>query len=189
MAKKTWRMIHKVRDAGHISLTRLTVCAVILEAYENHFGASPEALTQSSREAVASRLWSISNEKLGKLGSASVSSPEGTKPSSVSTKGQKIPASCFKSKSRLGLTRIVRFSNGYGPRSKPDRRNNLKVCTTCFVHGVAPLRLHQDHTELQNDIISTLSTHRDLYLASTALDTQKCTREAISLHALDHVTK
>ncbi|TFK44132.1 digestive organ expansion factor, partial [Crucibulum laeve] len=43
--------------------------------------------------------------------------------------------------------------------------------------------------ELQNDLLSTLSSRRDLYLSTTPLDTRKCTREAVALHALNHVTK
>ncbi|KZP19811.1 digestive organ expansion factor [Athelia psychrophila] len=47
----------------------------------------------------------------------------------------------------------------------------------------------KDVTQLQNDVLSSLSNHRDLYYPSTSLDTQKSTREAIALHVLDHVTK
>ena len=39
------------------------------------------------------------------------------------------------------------------------------------------------------DLLSTLSTHQDLYHTHTTLDTQTCIQEAIMLHALDHVTK
>jgi U3 small nucleolar RNA-associated protein 25 len=46
-----------------------------------------------------------------------------------------------------------------------------------------------DYTLLQNDTISILSTYRDLYLTSTSIHTQKTTREAISLHLLNHVTQ
>ncbi|EDR11670.1 uncharacterized protein LACBIDRAFT_246783, partial [Laccaria bicolor S238N-H82] len=44
-------------------------------------------------------------------------------------------------------------------------------------------------TELQNDLLTTLSSRRDLYLTSTPLESRRCTREAIALHALNHVTK
>ncbi|KAJ3773022.1 digestive organ expansion factor [Lentinula raphanica] len=43
--------------------------------------------------------------------------------------------------------------------------------------------------DLQNDLLSTLSTHRDLYLSSSSWELKKPTREAISLHLLNHVTK
>ncbi|KAJ3969019.1 digestive organ expansion factor [Lentinula raphanica] len=42
---------------------------------------------------------------------------------------------------------------------------------------------------LQNDLLSTLSTHRDLYVSSSSWELKKPTREAISLHLLNHVTK
>ncbi|KAF7979083.1 hypothetical protein HWV62_43589 [Athelia sp. TMB] len=47
----------------------------------------------------------------------------------------------------------------------------------------------KDVTQVQNDILSTLANHSDLYYPSTSLGTQKYAREAIALHALDHVTK
>ncbi|KDR67537.1 hypothetical protein GALMADRAFT_258194 [Galerina marginata CBS 339.88] len=43
--------------------------------------------------------------------------------------------------------------------------------------------------ELQNELLSTLSTRKDLYVTSTPLETKRPTREAIALHALNHVTK
>ena len=43
--------------------------------------------------------------------------------------------------------------------------------------------------ELQNDLLSTLSTQRDLYVTRTSLDTHQSMREAITLHALNHITK
>ncbi|KAF8624645.1 hypothetical protein AX15_005796 [Amanita polypyramis BW_CC] len=44
-----------------------------------------------------------------------------------------------------------------------------------------------DQNEYQNDILSALSTRRDLYLSSLALDARKRTREVVALHALNHV--
>ena len=46
-----------------------------------------------------------------------------------------------------------------------------------------------EHTEYQNDLLSVLSTRRDLYLSSLALNLRKFTREAVALHALNHVFK
>ncbi|KIP06809.1 hypothetical protein PHLGIDRAFT_72178 [Phlebiopsis gigantea 11061_1 CR5-6] len=42
---------------------------------------------------------------------------------------------------------------------------------------------------LQNDILSSLSSNQDLYLTRTPLDSHQTIREAISLHALNHITK
>ncbi|KAG5723219.1 hypothetical protein E4T56_gene278 [Termitomyces sp. T112] len=47
----------------------------------------------------------------------------------------------------------------------------------------------REQTNLQNDLLSTLSTRRDLYLTSTPLDSRKSMREAIALHAVNHITK
>ncbi|KAG6817500.1 hypothetical protein H0H87_008126 [Tephrocybe sp. NHM501043] len=41
----------------------------------------------------------------------------------------------------------------------------------------------REQTDLQNELLSTLSSRRDLYLTSTPLDSRKGTREAIALHA------
>ncbi|KAM6494289.1 hypothetical protein JOM56_010650 [Amanita muscaria] len=46
-----------------------------------------------------------------------------------------------------------------------------------------------DRNEYQRDLLSLLSTRRDLYLTSSSLDLRKCIREAISLHALNHILK
>ncbi|KIM83267.1 hypothetical protein PILCRDRAFT_97191 [Piloderma croceum F 1598] len=127
----------------------------ILESYEQHFGPAPVALTQTSRDAVDRRGWTVSKERLGKLGSVVISAPEGAVQGSAVNSAQKIPI--------------------------------LDRLRTPFANRQA--KQPQDQTELQNDLLSVLSTHRDLYLTSTSLDTQKRVREAISLHALDHVTK
>lgn len=63
----------------------------ILESYERHFGMNPVVLTQSSREAVDRRAWALSKEKLGKLGSIAVVSPDGAAQSLPISNGQKLP--------------------------------------------------------------------------------------------------
>ncbi|PPQ97532.1 hypothetical protein CVT26_006521 [Gymnopilus dilepis] len=47
----------------------------------------------------------------------------------------------------------------------------------------------KNQAELQNDILSTLSTRKDLYVTSLPLESKRPTREAIALHALNHVSK
>ncbi|KAH9935741.1 digestive organ expansion factor [Fomitopsis serialis] len=42
---------------------------------------------------------------------------------------------------------------------------------------------------LQNDLLSMLSTQRDLYITRASLDTHQSMREATTLHALNHITK
>ncbi|KAJ3510271.1 hypothetical protein NLJ89_g4777 [Agrocybe chaxingu] len=51
------------------------------------------------------------------------------------------------------------------------------------------LKLSKNHGELQNDLLASLSTRKDLYLTSTPLETRRPAREAIALHALDHVSR
>ncbi|TFY76357.1 hypothetical protein EWM64_g7652 [Hericium alpestre] len=50
-------------------------------------------------------------------------------------------------------------------------------------------KLRQEQRELQDDVLSTLSTYRDIYDPRTSLDIAPHTREAIALHALNHVSK
>ncbi|KAJ3783528.1 digestive organ expansion factor [Lentinula aff. detonsa] len=47
----------------------------------------------------------------------------------------------------------------------------------------------KDQSDLQNDLLSVLSTHRDLYLSSSSWENKKSTRQAISLHLFNHITK
>jgi len=42
---------------------------------------------------------------------------------------------------------------------------------------------------MQNDLLSILSTHLDLYHPALSLDDHERIREVIALHALDHITK
>jgi U3 small nucleolar RNA-associated protein 25 len=48
---------------------------------------------------------------------------------------------------------------------------------------------HANQVDFQNDLLSALATNKDLYLTSTLLEQKRCTREAIALHAFNHVTK
>ncbi|KAI0335146.1 digestive organ expansion factor [Cubamyces sp. BRFM 1775] len=50
-------------------------------------------------------------------------------------------------------------------------------------------KLSREIVELQNDLLNTLSSYRDLYITRTNLDTQPQVREAVALHALNHITK
>ncbi|TFK67370.1 digestive organ expansion factor [Pluteus cervinus] len=47
----------------------------------------------------------------------------------------------------------------------------------------------QELTQLQNDLLSTLSSRRDLYLTATNWVTNKAIRETLSLHAINHITR
>ncbi|KAK0225581.1 digestive organ expansion factor [Armillaria fumosa] len=50
-------------------------------------------------------------------------------------------------------------------------------------------KLTQDEVQTQNDLLETISSYKDVYLAPSTWETKKCFREAITLHALNHVTK
>ncbi|KAF8893541.1 hypothetical protein BD779DRAFT_1661040 [Infundibulicybe gibba] len=46
-----------------------------------------------------------------------------------------------------------------------------------------------DHVELQNTLLSTLSSRRDLYMPSVNQGSRASIQEAVTLHALNHITK
>ncbi|OCH93789.1 digestive organ expansion factor [Obba rivulosa] len=50
-------------------------------------------------------------------------------------------------------------------------------------------KLPRELAEMQNDLLAMLSSQRDVYITRTTLDTHASMREAITLHALNHVTK
>ncbi|KAH6918000.1 digestive organ expansion factor [Coprinopsis sp. MPI-PUGE-AT-0042] len=50
-------------------------------------------------------------------------------------------------------------------------------------------KLNRNQVELQNDLMSALSSRKDLYLSSSPLESRQSTREAIALHALNHISK
>ncbi|KAI0373952.1 digestive organ expansion factor [Pilatotrama ljubarskyi] len=50
-------------------------------------------------------------------------------------------------------------------------------------------KLPREIVELQNDLLNVLSSYRDLYITRTTLETQPSVREAVALHALNHITK
>lgn len=43
--------------------------------------------------------------------------------------------------------------------------------------------------EVQSDLLAMLSSQRDVYITRTTLDAHASMREAIALHALNHITK
>jgi U3 small nucleolar RNA-associated protein 25 len=71
---------------GKSELIRFLSLAIFLDfphkdavsAYEDHFGSSPKALSDASREAVTLSRWSTSRRTRGKLGQVLESLPEGS---------------------------------------------------------------------------------------------------------------
>ncbi|RDX42707.1 digestive organ expansion factor [Lentinus brumalis] len=123
------------------------------DSYETHFGLSPDALTERSREAIDQRAWSTRRDKLGKLGSVVVSVPEGVENSGASSSKHKIS----------------------------DKMKEPLVARQA--------KLPREVVELQNDFLDTLLSYRDVYVTRTTPDTQPSMREALTLHALNHITK
>ncbi|THH17887.1 hypothetical protein EW146_g3024 [Bondarzewia mesenterica] len=74
--------------------------------------------------------------------------------------------------------------------SKPEQSSKLPILERLKKPFKEQQAKHTaNDTELQNDILSVLSTYSDFYYTQTSLDTITRVREAISLHALNHVTK
>ncbi|PFH53710.1 hypothetical protein AMATHDRAFT_54145 [Amanita thiersii Skay4041] len=67
--------------------------------------------------------------------------------------------------------------------SKNDILDKLKAPLTSLQSKQSP-----EQTEFQDDLLSILSTRRDLYLTSLRLNYRESMRQAVSLHVLNHVT-
>ncbi|KAK7053261.1 rRNA-binding ribosome biosynthesis protein utp25 [Paramarasmius palmivorus] len=50
-------------------------------------------------------------------------------------------------------------------------------------------KLPKDQVQLQNDLLSALTSYQDFYSTYSPWETKKCVREAVSLHLLNHITK
>ncbi|RDB16721.1 U3 small nucleolar RNA-associated protein 25 [Hypsizygus marmoreus] len=88
---------------------------------------------------------------------------------------------------KLGTTILSMPANLQPPFSGTPRIDILERLKTPFQSKQS--KQSREHVELQNDLLSTLSSRRDLYLTSTPLDSRKSLREAIALHTVNHVTK
>lgn len=81
-----------------------------------------------------------------------------------------------------------RYRNVYSTPLRPDRPSNQEVLLPQFYLLPSPY-FGIEHTRIQDDFLSILSAHLDVYHASVSLDHHQCLREAITLHTLDHITK
>ncbi|THU96784.1 digestive organ expansion factor [Dendrothele bispora CBS 962.96] len=94
--------------------------------------------------------------------------------------------SCKIFRGKLGTTyETVPEGTDPGPSKKPE--NILERIKKPFLERQK--RLPNDQAELQNDVLSVLAGHQDLYIVPSPWETKRCIREAISLHAVNHVTK
>ncbi|KAG5643388.1 hypothetical protein DXG03_001002 [Asterophora parasitica] len=121
------------------------------DGYELHFGLKPVHLSDAARASVDANTWDSSTKRAGKLGTAILSIPGGSKDAEAP---------------RIDILERLRTPFKSRQSKKP-----------------------KEQIELQNDLLSALSSRRDLYLTSTPLESKKSTREAIALHAVNHVTK
>ncbi|KAF5377707.1 hypothetical protein D9757_009357 [Collybiopsis confluens] len=138
------------------------------DPYELHFGRSPVHLSEAARSSVDQKSWKSQKSSRGRLGPTYESVPEGSNAGPSQTKGDAILPRLKKPfLSRKGVPKGYIFS----PSS------------------YAPLMSSLDQLVLQNNLLSILSTHKDLYLSSNSWEDKKATRESIALHLLNHVTK
>ncbi|KAF6763471.1 digestive organ expansion factor [Ephemerocybe angulata] len=117
---------------------------VASDPYELHFG--PDSKNKNA--------WSTTQETLGRLGPATISSPN-------------IPS--------------TPINQTLAPIDVLDRVK-------------APFQAHQvkctgSQVETQNNLLSLLSSRKDVYLPSASVDSRKSTRQVIALHALNHISK
>ncbi|KAJ7217703.1 digestive organ expansion factor [Mycena pura] len=84
---------------------------------------------------------------------------------------------------------------GTAVESVPQRSQPGPSSDTAIIERLrTPFRSRQakqprEQTEVQNELLTALSSHQDVYMPSTSWDHKKSFREAISLHAVNHVAK
>ncbi|KAA1471791.1 digestive organ expansion factor [Dentipellis sp. KUC8613] len=125
------------------------------DPYEQHFGATSNAINSTSKETVDTKSWTTIVSTKRKLGSIAVSLPSGSsRPSSP-------------------------VNNGLTSLSERLKEPFQEL----------QAKLKPDQRDFQNDLLSIMSTYEDLYHTHQSLDAARITREAVTLHALNHVTK
>lgn len=149
---------------------------------------NPQVLSEESRNSVQNNSWKTSREKVGKLGSAIVSIPDtsetSTSPPTASTSVS--PINCFHRLIHRWFYQILETLKGPFALRQSKQAQSLYITT---IHSLKPTDFYADQVDLQNDLLSALASNKDLYLTSTLLEQKRCSREAIALHALNHVTK
>ncbi|THH30402.1 hypothetical protein EUX98_g3765 [Antrodiella citrinella] len=96
------------------------------------------------------------------------------------------------SKSKLGrIGNVVEYTasdpSAAGAKTKAHKLTIIDKLKTTFEERQA--KIPKELAELQNDLLAMLSSHRDLYVTRTSPENQRYQREAIMLHAINHVTK
>ena len=149
---------------------------------------NPQVLSEESRASVQNYSWKTSREKVGKLGSAIVSIPDASEAStSAPTAPTSVnPITCFHRHIHWWIHQIMETLKAPFALRQSKQAQSMYVTT---IHSLKPTNFYADQADLQNDLLSALATNKDLYLTSTPLEQRRCTREAIALHAFNHVTK
>ncbi|KAH8979213.1 digestive organ expansion factor [Lactarius akahatsu] len=133
--------------------------------YEQHFGPAPSFLNQSAIESVNKCLWSTSASTFPKIGPVAISKVTG------------LPGP---EKIKAGSSHVLERLRA--PFEKQQARLPADDRTLSDFPEI-DLRL------LQDEILSILTSHCDLYHTCTPRDATLVIRESISLHLLDHITK
>ncbi|KAH0827979.1 digestive organ expansion factor [Lanmaoa asiatica] len=74
------------------------------------------------------------------------------------------------------------------PPQKNRAKKTAQVISLRYSYYLYPY-FRAEHTLIQDDLLSVLSAHLDIYHPCVTLEYHRCIREVITLHALDHVTK
>lgn len=156
--------------------------------YDQHFGPNPEVLTERSRKGVDQNHWKPHRERIGKLNAiVSVLRDVSVLPQKKRAKKTAVRV-LFKIFSNACNIHHDRFWNVYSILSRLAKLNNQQVLSPRFSCYSSPY-IGVEYTWIQDDLLSVLSAHLDIYHTSVTLEHHQCIREVITLHALDHVTK
>ncbi|KAH7917869.1 digestive organ expansion factor [Leucogyrophana mollusca] len=143
--------------------------AAALDSYESHFGPNPRILTQAARTAVDQRQCKSCRAQVGTLSVvASLPPAETSLPSAEAGADAKPGAGPLDAKLRGKTAVLERLRTPFEARQAKQP---------------------PEETKFQNALLSILCGHLDLYHTALPTELHRSAREAIALHALDHITK
>lgn len=146
-------------------------------------------MTECSRTAADQKHWKSHRERIGKLNAVASVLPEMSMPPPK----KRVKKTAVRSLLHiLSQIHVIFIMTGSGTSAQSFRGSSGHPTSRYYHPGFLSITLFYfktEHTQIQDDLLSVLSAHLDLYHTFVTLEHHQCIREVITLHALDHVTK
>ncbi|KAG6335257.1 hypothetical protein ID866_3832 [Astraeus odoratus] len=140
-------------------------------SYEQHFGANPDVLDERKRISVDQRYWSTIRQVIGGFTIVATLPRDESAPLSIR----------LAKKTAISERLRTPFEERQAKQPQGAQLTYLDQFTCAYFCA--------EQSKIQNDLLSIMSAHFDLYHPAITLEHHRCIREAVALHALDHVTK